>query len=70
MVRPFLSPDSGIHSEQVSKSGYSALRSKGIDALLSVKVVMAVDAVPESASARIISTHSRQIIVGLTWQNA
>ena len=54
----------------LTPESYGALRSKGIDALLIVKAVMAADGVPESASVRIISTHSGQIIVGLTWQNA
>ena len=49
MVKPFLSVDSGIQCEGVSKSGYTALRSKGIDALLIVKAVMAAQIAAELA---------------------
>ena len=60
----------GLTEFQVlSPEGYDALKSAGIDALLIVKAVMAADGTPESASVRITSMHTQQVIAGLSWQN-
>jgi hypothetical protein len=53
----------------LSPESYDALQDAGIDALLVTKAVMAYDGTPESASVRITSTHTQEVIVGLSWQN-
>ncbi len=55
--------------ELTSTQGYSALREAGIEAVLAAKSVDAADGTPESASVRITSTVSGEIIAGITWQN-
>lgn len=55
--------------EMTSAQGYAALSDSGIEAVLSVKSVDADDGTPESASIRITSTSSGEIIAGITWQN-
>lgn len=55
--------------EVTSAGGLNALQEKGIDAILSVKSVDAVDGTPESASVRVTNTSNGQIITGITWQN-
>lgn len=55
--------------ELTSVQGYSALREAGIQAVLAAKSVYASDGTPESASVRITSTRSGDIIAGITWQN-
>ena len=55
--------------EITSAQGYAALRKSGIEAVLAVKSVDAKDGTPESASVRITSTASGEILAGITWQN-
>jgi hypothetical protein len=55
--------------ELTSAQGYAALREAGIEAVLAAKSVDAADGTPESASVRITSTTSGEIIAGITWQN-
>lgn len=50
-------------------SGLQAMRDQGIDALLSVRSASGPDGIPQSASARMTSTHTGQVIAGATWQN-
>jgi len=50
-------------------AGLSALRDKGIDALLVVKSVAGNDGRPQSATARLTATNDGQIISAVTWQN-
>lgn len=52
-----------------SPESFAALRKAGVDALLIVKSVMAQDGTPESASVRLTSTSTHEVIAGLTWQN-
>lgn len=52
-----------------SAQGYTALREAGIEAVLAAKSVAAADGTPESASVRITSTMSGEILAGITWQN-
>jgi hypothetical protein len=55
--------------EVTSTNGFKALQEKGIDAVLGVKSVDALDGTPESASVRVTDTATGQIIAGITWQN-
>lgn len=48
--------------------GYSTLRERGIEAIITSKTVD-VDGMPESASVRITDTLDGKILRGLTWQN-
>jgi hypothetical protein len=45
------------------------LTSQGIDAYLMVRAAAGADGRPESASARMNSTHTGQVLAGVTWQN-
>lgn len=49
--------------------GLAKLKDQGIDALLVVRAASGNDQQPQSASARMISTHSGQVLAGVTWQN-
>jgi len=55
--------------ELTSSQGYSVLREAGIEAVLAAKSVDAADGTPESASVRITSTSSGEVLAGITWQN-
>ena len=60
----------GINEIEVNKpSNLLKLKKEGIDAYLSARTVGGHDSRPESASVRITSTHTGEIIAGLTWQN-
>ena len=60
----------GISEIQIATpQSYAALRSAGADALLIVKGVMGADGTPESASARLTSTATGEVVAGITWQN-
>ena len=60
----------GISEVQIATpESYAALHKAGIDALLVVKGVMAYDGTPESASVRLTSTSTGEVVAGLTWQN-
>ena len=45
------------------------LSTDGIDTVLIVKTVAGYDGRPESATAKLVSTITGQLIVGVTWQN-
>ncbi len=49
--------------------GLAKLRDQGIDALLVVRGGGGYDQQPQSASARMNSTHNGQVLAGVTWQN-
>lgn len=49
--------------------GLAKLRDQGIDAMLVVRVGGGYDDNPQSASARMNSTHNGQVLAGVTWQN-
>lgn len=49
--------------------GLAKLRAQGIDALLSVRSAGGYDQMPQSATARVTSTHTGRVIAGVTWQN-
>ena len=49
--------------------GLAKLREQGIDALLSVRAAAGYDQQPQSASARVTSTHTGRVLAGITWQN-
>jgi hypothetical protein len=55
--------------EITTTKGYSILKSKGIDAVLVAKAIMAYDGTPESASVRVIDTNNGNLIAGVSWQN-
>lgn len=60
----------GISEIQIATpESYVALHKAGIDALLVVKGVMAYDGTPESASVRLTSMPTGEVVAGLTWQN-
>lgn len=45
------------------------LQNEGIDGYLVVKVAAGYDGLPQSATARLNSTHNGQLIAGVSWQN-
>ena len=55
--------------ELVQPQRLSALKEKGIDAYLIIRSEMGYDSNPQNAVARLHSTHTGGIIVGITWQN-
>lgn len=55
--------------EIATPQGFEKLKSKGIDAFLTVKGAGAYDDQVQSASARASSTHTGRIIAGVSWQN-
>jgi len=56
-------------TELLRPQSIEALRSRGIDAVLSVRAASSPDGRPQSASARLNSTHTGRVISGVTWQN-
>lgn len=60
----------GLTEFQITtKESFQALRNAGADAVLVVKSVMADDGTPESAVARLTSTSTNELLVGISWQN-
>jgi len=55
--------------EIAQPEGLAKFRHQGIDALLSVRVAGGYDQNPQSATARVNSTHTGKVIAGVTWQN-
>lgn len=49
--------------------GLSKLKDQGVDAYLVVRSGGGYDQQPQSASARMNSTHNGQVLAGVTWQN-
>ena len=49
--------------------GFAKLKDQGIDAFLIVRGGGGYDENPQSASARMNSTHNGQVLAGVTWQN-
>jgi len=49
--------------------GLAKLKDQGIDAFLVVRGGGGYDEQPQSASARMNSTHNGQVLAGVTWQN-
>jgi hypothetical protein len=49
--------------------GLAKLRDEGIDAFLTVRAVGGYDQQPQSASARVNSTHTGRVLAGISWQN-
>lgn len=49
--------------------GLAKLKDQGIDAFLTVRAAGGYDQQPQSASARVNSTHTGQVIAGISWQN-
>jgi hypothetical protein len=49
--------------------GLAKLREQGIDALLTVRAAGGYDEQPQSATARVSSTHTGRVVAGITWQN-
>lgn len=59
-----------LHEAEVSRSqNLTLLRREGIDAYLMVKSAAGYDGLPQSATARLTSTHNSKLLVGVTWQN-
>jgi hypothetical protein len=55
--------------EVITPKGLSVLKGKGVDAVLSVRSSSTSDGNPQSASARLNSTDTGQLVAGATWQN-
>lgn len=49
--------------------GLAKLKDQGIDAFLTVRAAGGYDQQPQSASARMNSTHNGKLLAGATWQN-
>jgi hypothetical protein len=49
--------------------GLAKLKEQGIDAFLVIRTAGGYDQNPQSASARMNSTHNGQVLAGVTWQN-
>ena len=58
-----------IEIEISRPEGLAKLKDQGIDALLVVRGGGGYDQNPQSASARMNSTHNGQVLAGATWQN-
>lgn len=59
-----------LNEVEISKpEGVSKLKDQGVDALLTVRAVGAVDSQPQSASVRLNSTDGGKVLAGVTWQN-
>ena len=55
--------------EITKPQGRSKLKSEGIDAILFARAASGYDGRPQSASTRLTSTHTGQILSGIVWQN-
>lgn len=55
--------------EVTEPQSLTALREQGIDAYLTVRAAAGHDGAPESAVVRLTSTHTGQVVAGLSWQN-
>jgi len=55
--------------EITTKQAFAALSDRGIDAVLTVRVVNGYDNKPQSMSARVTSTITGSILAGATWEN-
>jgi hypothetical protein len=59
-----------LNEVEIAKpEGLAKLRDQGIDAFLTVRSGGGYDQQPQSASARMNSTHNGQVLAGVTWQN-
>ena len=52
-----------------SPEGLEGLRNKGVDALLIVKTMIGWDGKPQIVTARLINTHTSEVITSLSWEN-
>jgi len=55
--------------EMMTPKSLKLIHDRGIDAIISVKAVSGSDGNPQSASIRINSTSTGEILAGLSWQN-
>jgi hypothetical protein len=55
--------------EILSPRSLSGLRDQGIDGVLAVKAAFSRDDRPQSASVRLNSTYTSQVLAGVSWQN-
>lgn len=55
--------------EVMEPRSLGAMKDRGIDAVLNVRTVSNDRGQPQSATARLNSTHTGQVLVGLSWQN-
>jgi hypothetical protein len=55
--------------EITKPEGLARLKEQGIDAFLIVRAAGGYDQQPQSASARMTSTHNAQLLAGISWQN-
>ena len=52
-----------------SPEGLEGLRNGGVDALLIVKTMIGWDGKPQIVTARLINTHTSEVITGFSWEN-
>jgi hypothetical protein len=55
--------------EIAQPEGLARLRAQGLDAVLSVRAAAGYDGQPQSAAARVNSTHTGRVLAGVNWQN-
>ena len=55
--------------ELLQPGSLSAMRDRGISAVLSVKSVAGYDGKPQSATVRVVSTKTGELIAAVNWQN-
>ncbi len=55
--------------EVARPEGLMKLKDQGVDAYLTVRAAGSGDNRPDSASARLVSTHNNRLIAGVSWQN-
>lgn len=59
-----------LNEFQISQpAGLAQFARQGVDGVLIVHVVAAADQLPQSATARLASTHDGHVLTGITWQN-
>jgi hypothetical protein len=59
-----------LNEVEISRpEGLAKLKDQGIDAFLIVRAAGGYDQQPQSASARMNSTHNGKLLAGITWQN-
>jgi hypothetical protein len=55
--------------ELMQPKSLTAMRGRGIKAILSVRAVAGYDNKPQSASVRVVSTQTGEVVAAVTWQN-
>lgn len=56
-------------NELMVPSSLRSMKAQGIDAVLNVRTISNPEGQPQSATVRLNSTHTGQVLLGLSWQN-